>query len=117
MKDLTSDDEGAAEVPERTLAEKIQDNMAVLGVFAFLFLLTLLGSIIEPLKIWLTAIQVFGIMFGGLNWEGDQYLARGGKYRGCRILCQAFFILFPLSIGCLLVWLGIVNATARDDLE
>jgi len=72
----------------------------------FLLFISLLASSIQPLALWLSAIQVWSIFFAALKWESDQWLAKGGKYRGCRLLCQFCIIIIPGVIGSLLVFVA-----------
>ena len=98
--------EEATEINSPTLMDTIMQNSVMLGCMTFLMFVTLLCSSVPDLALWLAAIQVFGMMIAAFNWEGDQYLARGGKYRGCRICCQVTFILLPLCISGLLIWVA-----------
>ena len=91
--------EEVQEIPELTLVEKIQQNAAALGCMAGLMLITLLASSIPGLGLWIAGLQVVAIGLVGVNWEGDQYMGRGG----CRLCCQAFFVIFPLALGVLII--------------
>ena len=91
---------------EQTLAERLRASAHVLGVLVFLLFISLLASSIQPLALWLSAIQVWSIFFAALKWESDQWLAKGGKYRGCRLLCQFCIIIIPGVIGSLLVFVA-----------
>ena len=91
---------------EQTLAERLRASAHVLGFLLFLLFIALLASSIQPLALWLSAIQVWSIFFAALKWESDQWLAKGGKYRGCRLLCQLCIIIIPGVIGSLLVFVA-----------
>ena len=101
--------EEEVEIPDPTLMDQIQQNAAALGCLAVLMLITLLASSIPGMGLWLAGLQVLAIGLMSVNWEGDQYLGRGGY----RICCQLFFVAFPIAIGVLILMIaGEVNCAA-----
>lgn len=72
----------------------LKANPHIIGVFAFLMLITLIGSSFVQAALWLSALQVFGIFASALRWHPDQWIARSGKYGG-RLICQFFIVIIP----------------------
>ena len=107
-KGATADEEeGSA---EETLMDKITANANVLGVIALLGVVSIVCASIPALSLWLCALQALVIFAASVTWEEDQVLAKGGKYRGCRLLCQ-FLIVALCGVLCFL--LVMVSGTGR----
>lgn len=98
------DDDGG--VAEESLVEKMKQNSHVLGAMSLLMLITLLCSIVPALALWLCALQVMAIFASSVQWEEDQVLAKGGKFRACRLLCQLVIVGLSGLVCALLFWVA-----------
>jgi len=90
--------------------DMITANANVLGVIVFLGVISVVCASIPALSLWLCALQALAIFAASFTWEEDQVLAKGGKYRGCRLLCQ---FLIVLLCGALSFLLFMVSGTAH----
>jgi len=105
------------EVPEETFVERLQKNWITLAVITLLLIITMVASFVEELSIWVAFIQVFAIFLSTIRWEEDQVLAKGGKFRGCRLMCQFFIVIIPGALAGLMVFAGVLLATTVDDIN
>lgn len=97
--------EGGAE--EETLVEKMKQNSHVLYSLSFLvFISFLCSSVGTAVALWLCALQVLAIFASSIMWEEDQVLAKGGKFRPLRLLCQFLIVGICGTVTALLFWVA-----------